>query len=647
MKGKKDVNRLVPVKRMITRGGQTFETTVYVRQHEVGRTMLSSNNIQVMESLFKMIDSPEQLENAMKYINRLRDPASKEVHRNELVDYIERAGVKWEKHEDKAINYMRCVMSARRALKAGTFNSDESQVPYKQLTTAQARDVLNKIKQAYSKEQIINFAKEDPNISWKESGNPNVDHMRMMIAIRESLEDGNGFAPVNETGALKRPMSQKKLKQVNALKDITSKVVQESHIHADINEQDASLTFNLDKFTYTIKVEYDKDGDFSVTTYDLNGNKLRTSGYGADELSRLVLNLNNKIALGKQILDPIYEREITKEDRDKLQARKSIHTREWGVQSDDCDSKAVYERSLETGETLWVAKEYDDVRFPKLETFGFEPERNDFDSDEAFQKTHAEWEVKKNAYMEQMKPYIEKMVHAEPQYTDEEIRAWANKHGIIIYADVMEFMDKAMWNDIIPVFEEMFEMFPKLKTYRSGRYREDKTLEIGFKDSQLYYDTYYCGSEKGIEICGLAFDRERCLNQLAYDIGTGLSVYGDGTLKAVIRHEFAHVLEFNSTYKEWGVNKEMNWETIKNEMVDGNVNKSHFDNIVRPLLDSPLNGRSVYAKTNIHEAFAEAFCEYTSTFGKMKSDKSEFANEVEKILVDMGLFDLKRLRSDL
>ena len=104
------------------------------------------------------------------------------------------------------------------------------------------------------------------------------------------------------------------------------------------------------------------------------------------------------------------------------------------------------------------------------------------------------------------------------------------------------------------------------------------------------------------------------------NIADGFNVYGDGSIRTILRHEFGHgvrtMMRRDIFYDEW--NKD---GSLK---IGGAVKQNEFDTKLRKL--STLKGVSEYARTNEEELFSEGFAAFTS------GEKTEFANEFGKLL---------------
>lgn len=197
----KNRNHLVPVKKTVIRDGQPYVTTIYVNPNQVDKVN-KKETIKLDTSMFSRIRTEKDLNMFINIFRTMEDPYMKELYRNEFVDFLKESGVKWEEHEDKAINWMRALMKVKRDIKNGQFIAKgqagkRRTTKFKPLGKTEARSITKTLNTKYSKEEIHELAKKY-GIEWKQSEHEGINHMRCMMAIREAIEDGNGFEPLND-----------------------------------------------------------------------------------------------------------------------------------------------------------------------------------------------------------------------------------------------------------------------------------------------------------------------------------------------------------------------------------------------------------------------------------------------------------------
>ena len=116
---KKKGSHLVPVKKMVTRGGQTFETTVLINPNK--KNTVSNKKTKIPLEEWAKIKTLDDFEKARKAIYKYDDVARKDIQKEEFVDFLERSGVKWDRSENFAVDYMRAMSKAKRMIKENRF----------------------------------------------------------------------------------------------------------------------------------------------------------------------------------------------------------------------------------------------------------------------------------------------------------------------------------------------------------------------------------------------------------------------------------------------------------------------------------------------------------------------------------------------
>jgi len=112
-KGKKDLTKLVPVQKQITRKGKTYTTTVYVSPAEAKKDSASS------PKGFADFKVPKGAIPAVEVQKHLR-PIRKILGTERYKEYLEACGVKWEKNTENAgADTMRASSAAKKFLESG------------------------------------------------------------------------------------------------------------------------------------------------------------------------------------------------------------------------------------------------------------------------------------------------------------------------------------------------------------------------------------------------------------------------------------------------------------------------------------------------------------------------------------------------
>ena len=228
------------------------------------------------------------------------------------------------------------------------------------------------------------------------------------------------------------------------------------------------------------------------------------------------------------------------------------------------------------------------------------PRRRDFEDEDAYEAAREQYRLDRDRYEAEVDKIVQANLNRERKYAKPaDIKEWAKDHSVNIAEDVLNRVDTRTFDDVLEVQEEMFKRFPQGK---KGWEVYGNKYTIGFDD-----DPYAFMSANG----GLNFNEryfrnfEDALRETIDMQDKGFTVYGDGSFKTQLRHEYGHNVDsyirmhrFNSLY-----------DGKRNAPFEPN-RKAEYD---RELLElANHSGASEYAKTNTFEAFAEGFAEYTS-----------------------------------
>ena len=228
------------------------------------------------------------------------------------------------------------------------------------------------------------------------------------------------------------------------------------------------------------------------------------------------------------------------------------------------------------------------------------PRRSDYDDDEAYEAAREQYRLDRERYKAEVDKIVQADLNRDRKYVKPaDVKEWAKTNSVNITDDVFARVDTRTFDDVIEVQEEMFKRFPQGK---KGWELFGNKYTIGFDD-----DPYsFMSANGGLNFHGKHFsDFEDALREAMDMQDNGFTVYGDGTIKTLIRHEYGHNVDdyikmhrFNSLY-----------EGKRNAPFEPK-RRSEYE---RELLElANHSGASEYAKTNANEAFAEGFAAYTS-----------------------------------
>lgn len=248
------------------------------------------------------------------------------------------------------------------------------------------------------------------------------------------------------------------------------------------------------------------------------------------------------------------------------------------------------------------------------------PRRSHFDDDDAYEAAREQYRRDKAQYEMEVDKAVKASLNRERKYKNaSDVTEWAENYSVNISGEVFRHVDTRAFDDVIEVQEEMFERFPQGK----------KSWELYGNKYTLGYDSdsyAFMSANGGLNFHGKYFDDfEDALRESIGMQDRGFTVYGDGTFKSHLRHEYGHNVDdyiklhrFNSLY-----------EGKRNAPFEPNRRREYEQEL---LALANHTGASEYAKTNSSEAFAEGFAEYTSNpeseYGKA------FGEFLERWLVD-------------
>lgn len=275
MAGKKG---LIPVKRMVVRGGKTYLTTVYVRPEQETKSQ-QNKNIEIPDWFFK---TSAEFDAESKRIAKIKDPVEKRVLREQLMKDLKAFGIAWKEDNGTkadAVNWMRCAMATKKFLDSGKeiklgAKSETVLGTGKPMKKEDARKAISDLRKEIGTEKMIELAK-DNGISWKE--NPNHlanNYMRCAMALRQHLENGGVLTQGSKQEEPKKAQKPVKEKETKAPKEKEppSDTIEYDYYHASPRGKIiAHLTgiIPTDKESEDYMYERLKNGDFDVAEQNI------------------------------------------------------------------------------------------------------------------------------------------------------------------------------------------------------------------------------------------------------------------------------------------------------------------------------------------------------------------------------------------
>ena len=215
-KAKRDLSKLVKVKRTVNKKGSTFTQSFYIRPDQVKPTDRILSNKDVLDAYLKA-HSQTPLTSLTKdlidQVNAEVDTKGKlELLKNSLgkentINYFQKLGVTWKTDTDPRINWMRANMAIQKYLKANKLEEGNSNGSTVELIKSDIEDVLKltstkdqvaKLKELLGKEGVIAYLKEQ-GFTWKEDTDPRINWMRANMSLQKHLKSGGALQPSKVT----------------------------------------------------------------------------------------------------------------------------------------------------------------------------------------------------------------------------------------------------------------------------------------------------------------------------------------------------------------------------------------------------------------------------------------------------------------
>lgn len=204
--GKKKGSHLVPVKKMVTRNGKTYETTVLVNPNKMN-TVEHGGNVDVPIEKWANIKTIEDFDACRKEIVETKDVATRDALKNEFVDFLRASGVHFDKCPTNVnVEYMRCLSKAKKMINRGQFvakgnpeGHHKLQAPKLYKSRQEARALCKDFTSNFegTREELHQLLK-DNGVQWDECEHEGINHMRAMMELREMLEEGKDVPFMND-----------------------------------------------------------------------------------------------------------------------------------------------------------------------------------------------------------------------------------------------------------------------------------------------------------------------------------------------------------------------------------------------------------------------------------------------------------------
>lgn len=286
----KSKQHLVPVKKIITRGGKTFETTVLINPNKMKTVKESNKKVNVPLDKWDSISSLEDFDKYRKEIFANKDVSTKDALKNEFVEYFASKGIKFKRcNTNSGVDYMRCMMAVKKAIANGDFSAGKKkEQKFKEMSTEDAKKLIEKTKKTLSRDMLDNLIKTHLNPQLTKTGNKGVDHMRCMMALREALEEGKDVGFIMDTEREKNPnynknktkskakpkaKKEKKPKELNRKQRHAQWMKQDKEdFLAHLKDSDAQQRVKDDKDDYKDEIdEFTKNIDHAIKwDYDID-----------------------------------------------------------------------------------------------------------------------------------------------------------------------------------------------------------------------------------------------------------------------------------------------------------------------------------------------------------------------------------------
>lgn len=248
------------------------------------------------------------------------------------------------------------------------------------------------------------------------------------------------------------------------------------------------------------------------------------------------------------------------------------------------------------------------------------PKKILFDSTEEYMTAREAYKVERKAYLDVMEDLVVKNLDRNHLVANQgESRAWLKANFNHINEGIDKDLDYRVLDDLIPVHNEMLETYPFLKDMHGvGAADGDALMEAtgGINFNPKYFSDY-----------------RNALEAHHLHLEDNFTVFGDGSIRTIMRHEYGHNVETHIKLSDKFFKKKAYYENgnldIGESLINHDIMRA-YDQEIRELWK--LDGVSEYAKTTTPELFAEGFAAYSG--GETTEFATGFGKFIDRWLAD-------------
>lgn len=260
----------------------------------------------------------------------------------------------------------------------------------------------------------------------------------------------------------------------------------------------------------------------------------------------------------------------------------------------------TYQEWKDKHKTKIVAKSAQKVVIQNNLVMPKRPRKADYDDIDKYYQAREEYRKNRAIYDEQREKLIDEMMGGNKQYkTVEDLKEWARLNNVILTDGIDKEVDERLYNDVLGALDEMFTKYPEVK---------ERFNEYGFRLAFTDTSEYYAEANGGLRLGGIFKDARVAYGAEIDSQAEGFTVRGDGTLRAMIRHEYGHNTDNYIRQKFSTLDSTYEWK------ISGKTERRQeaLRQYEKELIEITTKYGSEYSRTNTLEAFAEGFSEYTS-----------------------------------
>ena len=247
------------------------------------------------------------------------------------------------------------------------------------------------------------------------------------------------------------------------------------------------------------------------------------------------------------------------------------------------------------------------------------PKIEDYSSEEEYEEAKSKYRFNRRQYRTALANRAEQLANRPRKYDSlDKASAWGKEHEVDFSGVVDSRTDPRIYDDIIDVYEEMFDKYPEVKEYVES-FGHKWTVRTTDEDPDKVGDFLFSAGG-GLTIGNGWNDYENealfCIDGMhPGSEDPPYLTYGDGTVKTVLRHEFGHEVDgylrkVACPLPDWDRSVHKTLEEYKAYEKEAFEKRHRYnEELVKLTLE---HAKSDYCKTNEMEAFAEGFAEYTS-----------------------------------